>query len=167
MNSERGFGEIRRVVTGFDENNKSVVKSDTILEPTLRGKNMFSTIWASDSSPANVLDSRDGRDIPLNGLTVPNGTVIRYIDCVPGGKTPLHLTRSLDYVIVLSGELRLLLDDGSETILKAGDTVVNRGISHAWAVAEGTEHAKAVFIHIDAEKFKVGDLEVDGDVYIK
>jgi hypothetical protein len=76
--------------------------------------------------------------------------------------TPFHATRSLDYAILIAGEVELLLDDGSVTKLQTpGDVVVQRGTSHAWRIPEG-KRARMLFIHTDAEKFNIGDTEVDG-----
>jgi quercetin dioxygenase-like cupin family protein len=62
----------------------------------------------------------------------PGGTIIRVVDLAPGSVSPMHRTESVDYGIVLSGEVHLVLDDGSETRLVAGDVVVQRGTDHAW-----------------------------------
>jgi hypothetical protein len=80
------------------------------------------------------------------------GHLLRILDVYPlrdGGKrTVMHRTRTLDYVIVIEGELALILDD-SEVILKPGDVVVQRGTDHAWENRSGTI-ARAAFFHIDA-----------------
>jgi uncharacterized cupin superfamily protein len=60
----------------------------------------------------------------------------------------MHRTRTLDYVVVIEGELVLILDD-SEVILKPGDVVVQRGTDHAWENRSATI-ARAAFFHIDA-----------------
>ncbi|MGO9930770.1 MAG: cupin domain-containing protein [Steroidobacteraceae bacterium] len=60
----------------------------------------------------------------------------------------MHRTRTLDYVVVIEGELVLILDD-SEVTLKQGDVVVQRGTDHAWENRSGTI-ARAAFFHIDA-----------------
>jgi hypothetical protein len=81
-----------------------------------------------------------------------SGHLIRVIDIYPpamGGKrTVMHRTRTLDYVVVIEGEVVLLLDD-SETILGKGDVVVQRGTNHAW---ENRSDAvvRMAFFHIDA-----------------
>ena len=60
----------------------------------------------------------------------------------------MHRTRTLDYVVLVEGELVLILDDG-EVILKPGDVVVQRGTDHAWENRSDTI-ARAAFFHIDA-----------------
>jgi uncharacterized cupin superfamily protein len=60
----------------------------------------------------------------------------------------MHRTRTLDYVVMIEGELVLILDD-SEVILKPGDVVVQRGTDHAWENRSDTI-ARAAFFHSDA-----------------
>ena len=60
----------------------------------------------------------------------------------------MHRTKTLDYVVVIEGEMVLILDD-SEVTLKPGDVVVQRGTDHAWE--NRGDAARAAFFHIDAE----------------
>ena len=164
--SARKPGEVRRIVTGFNAEAKSVIVKDTVLQPTDRKGNWFNEIWTTTTSPADVKDPIDGRDNILHGLTMPDGTVIRYVDCKPG-TTPMHMTRSLDYAFLIEGEMELLLDDGSVTVLDTpGDVVVQRGTNHAWRTPEG-KRAKMMFMHIDAKKFYVNDIVVNGTGFRK
>jgi uncharacterized cupin superfamily protein len=61
----------------------------------------------------------------------------------------MHRTESIDYGIVVFGEITLILDDGSETHLKAGDVVVQRGTDHAWENRSPTQPARMAFILLD------------------
>jgi uncharacterized cupin superfamily protein len=78
---------------------------------------------------------------------------LRILEVYPlkaGGKrTVMHRTQTLDYVVVIEGELVLLLDD-SEVTLKQGDVVVQRGTNHAWE-NRSDKVARAAFFHIDAQ----------------
>ena len=83
------------------------------------------------------------------------GTKIRINEFAPGFlneaglQSPVHRTESVDYGIVLEGEITLVLDN-SEVTLRAGDVVVQRGTDHAWA-NRGDTVAKVVFVLIDGE----------------
>jgi quercetin dioxygenase-like cupin family protein len=66
----------------------------------------------------------------------------------PGAESPLHRTETVDVGIVLDGETWLLLDDGSETLVKPGDAVVQRGTMHAWA-NRSDQPVRMVFVMID------------------
>jgi hypothetical protein len=61
----------------------------------------------------------------------------------------MHRTESIDYGIVLQGELTLILDEG-ETVVRAGDIVIQRGTNHGWANRSG-EMCRIAFILIDGE----------------
>jgi quercetin dioxygenase-like cupin family protein len=89
-------------------------------------------------------------DPTLDALTVPpapGGTKIRINEFPPGVVSPVHRTQSVDYGIVLSGEVVLVLDD-AETVLRAGDVVVQRGTSHRWENRSGGT-ARMAFILVD------------------
>jgi quercetin dioxygenase-like cupin family protein len=62
----------------------------------------------------------------------------------------MHRTRTVDYAIVMAGEIDMLLDD-SEIHLKAGDVLVQQGTNHAW-VNRGTEPCRIAFVLIDAKE---------------
>jgi len=75
-------------------------------------------------------------------------------DIQPGNTPVMHRTETLDYVLVLSGEIDMQLDD-STTRLKAGDIVIQRGTNHAW-INRGTEVARIAFILVDAKPLGIG-----------
>ena len=151
----------RRVVTGHDESGRSVVLSDG-MPPNVRDKGTgvdFIEIWNTGATPAPI----SAREVePTDGpLRVPPpalGTRIRLNDFHPGhiqnlpqradGRHPMmHRTRSIDYGIVLEGELYMILDD-DEVLLRAGDVVVQRGTDHAWE-NRSDRVARMAFILID------------------
>ncbi|HEY6904346.1 MAG TPA: cupin domain-containing protein [Candidatus Acidoferrales bacterium] len=132
----------RRVVTGHDKSGKSIVLSDGLppieLKFPERGVAFFE-IWSTSASPAPLSAAEPEPTHELVELAPKSrGTVIRILDFLPGfskegsGAQPfVHRTETVDYGIVLEGEIFLLLDD-SEVHLKAGDIVVQRGTDHAW-----------------------------------
>jgi quercetin dioxygenase-like cupin family protein len=140
----------RRVVTGHDERGVSVFTSDAPV-PVVRiapDGAYFCEIWSTDAMPAPIAATED--DPTQGALTVPpspNGTKIRINEFPPGATSPVHRTQSVDYGIVLSGEVVLVLDD-SETVLRAGDVAVQRGTNHRWE-NRTAEAARMAFILID------------------
>ena len=62
----------------------------------------------------------------------------------------MHTTETVDYVVILKGEVYLILDD-TEHLLKAGDVVVQRGTNHAWS-NRGTESCILIGMLIDARQ---------------
>src|SRR5277367_2897506 len=135
----------RRVVTGHDAVGKSVVLSDG-MPPNVRDKGTgvdFLEIWNTVGAPASLeAEEPEPTDGPLNVPPPRIGSKIRLNDFYPGhvrklplradGRHPMmHRTRSVDYGIVLEGEIYMILDD-QEVLLRAGDVVVQRGTDHAW-----------------------------------
>lgn len=133
----------RRVVTGHTPEGVSVVVSDGIV-PVHRYMPQdgvgFYEIWQTEQTPAPIL-AVEPNEPTERTLRVPpesNGTKIRINEFFPGNvnefgrQSPVHRTESIDYGIVLEGEIVLILDD-SEVTLRAGDVVVQRGTDHAWA----------------------------------
>jgi mannose-6-phosphate isomerase-like protein (cupin superfamily) len=148
----------RRVVTGHDPLGKSVVLSDgpPPQHHPMHGLGVgadFHELWSdADTIPELTSDvAQEPNERPFTIMPAA-GHLLRILDVYPlkeGGKrTVMHRTRTLDYVVVIEGELVLILDD-SEISLKPGDVVVQRGTHHAWENRSATI-ARAAFFHIDA-----------------
>jgi len=149
----------RRVVTGHDENGKSIVVSDGLppqnhpMQGSAIGADFFE-MW-SDSDVVPQLTSIPATEPNGRPFTImpAKGHLFRVIDIYPpqmGGKrTVMHRTRTLDYAVVIEGEVVLILED-SEVILKTSDVVVQRGTNHAWENRTG-KVARMVFFHTQAD----------------
>ena len=140
----------RRIVTGHDAEGRSVVLSDAPTGPHAIDGFVFHELWSTTATPAPVVpcEARDPTDRPLVVSPAANGTLIRIVDFEPRARSPLHRTETVDYGIVLAGEVALVLDDGSETPLRPGDVVVQRGTDHAWLNATD-EPARMAFVLVD------------------
>jgi quercetin dioxygenase-like cupin family protein len=147
----------RRIVTGHTADGRSVVLSDAPVPHTrsLPGAS-FDEVWSVDSVPAVLGLSPAGEptsDSPRIARGSGTGNLIRVIEFAPesegGRRSPMHRTRTIDYGIVLEGEIVLILSD-SEVLLRAGDVVVQRATDHAWENRSGRP-AKMVFVLLDAE----------------
>jgi naringenin degradation protein FdeH len=114
----------------------------------------FFEIW-NTPRPVPELTSAEGREPAEREFTImpATGHLLRIIDIYPpraGGKrTVMHRTQTLDYAVVIEGEVVLLLDD-SEVTLKKSDVVVQRGTNHAWE-NRSDKLARLAFFHISAE----------------
>jgi mannose-6-phosphate isomerase-like protein (cupin superfamily) len=147
----------RRVVTGHDSNGKSVVLSDgpPPQHHSMHGADVgadFFELW-SCPQPVPVLSAAEPEPNERAFTIMPvSGHLLRIIEIYPpsqGGKrTVMHRTSTLDYVVVISGEVILVLDD-SEVTLRPGDVVVQRGTDHAWENRSAAP-ARMAFFHIDA-----------------
>ncbi len=100
----------------------------------------------------NSVEAREPNEREFTIMPVA-GHLLRILEVYPpkagGRRTVMHRTQTLDYVVMLEGELVLLLDD-SEVSLQEGDVVVQRGTNHAWE-NRSDKLARAAFFHIDAQ----------------
>ncbi|GAW17497.1 hypothetical protein ANO14919_069540 [Xylariales sp. No.14919] len=97
------------------------------------------------------------------GLATKSGTVCRMVDFGPGYVCMMHRTQSLDFGVVVEGEIDLILDDGSSTRLKRGDIAVQRATIHAWGNPSKTEWARMVFVLQDTKPLIVNGLRYGED----
>src|SRR6266404_1766070 len=142
--------QVRRVVTGHDANGRAVVKIDEV------SKNIFSgrpgatacVVWTTESFPVNNTGDAD-EGLRKVGTTLKNGTVFRIVEFAPGVAPRNHRTDSIDYAVVLSGEIDMELDEGRVVTLRAGDVLVQRGTIHNW-VNRSNAPCVVVFVLIDA-----------------
>lgn len=142
----------RRVVTGHDDAGHSVILSDAAppITRTAPDGALFHELWATDEMPAPLAAAEP--DPTERSLTVPpsaHGTKIRVNEFPPGTVSPTHRTQSVDYGIVLAGEVTLVVGE-TETVLRPGDVVVQRGTDHRWE-NRGTESARMVFVLVSGQ----------------
>jgi quercetin dioxygenase-like cupin family protein len=149
------MSKIRRIVTGHDETGSAVFRSDDVFETKVvpSGDAAMATIWTTATVPADLNDETDGRERNA-GTTLTGGSVIRIVEMLPGGQSPMHRTNSIDYGIVLSGRLELELDEGRTTLLGPGDIVVQRGTMHRWRNPSESEICRIAFILIEAPPYR-------------
>jgi quercetin dioxygenase-like cupin family protein len=123
--------QIRRVVTGHDASGKAIVTIDDVLPGvTMRQGVSACVAWTSEGFPVDN-DGTADEGKRKTGTTHDNGTVFRIIEFAPGNGGRNHRTDSVDYAVILSGEIDMDLD-GAEVHLKAGDVIVQRGTIHNW-----------------------------------
>lgn len=155
--------KFRRVVTRHDTEGKAVVDIDEVVEqlsPLRPGANA-AVVWTTKGFPVDNNDDTDGSTRKV-GTSEPDGTVFRVIEYEPGVAPRNHRTLSMDYAVVISGEICMQLDD-TEVVLKAGDVLVQRGTIHNW-VNRGPDSCVIAFVLIDARPVQAasGILEPTG-----
>jgi quercetin dioxygenase-like cupin family protein len=140
----------RRIVTGHDASGRSVVLSDAPTPKTLDiGTAAFHEVWITDHMPVDIEASQpEPTDRPVRTPPPAEGVGVRFTEMAPGGASPMHRTETVDVGVVLEGETWLLLDDGSETLCRPGDAVVQRGTNHAWE-NRSDRPVRMVFVMID------------------
>jgi quercetin dioxygenase-like cupin family protein len=167
---------VRRVVTGHDRDGKAIVLADGAAPNVrLRSSGIVSTLaWVADETPVDISGAADRADRELGVAPPAMGSILRIVDFPPVAGAPevdhatitremglathpgtalprhafTHRTRSIDYAIVLEGEIDMLLDD-AEVHLAAGDILIQQGTNHAW-VNNSTATCRIAFVLIDA-----------------
>lgn len=144
----------RRVVTGHDDSGRPVIVSDAKipLERIAIGGADLGLLWTTTNFPVDNNDRTDGRDRDA-GLTLHGGTVLRIGDLLPGMVSPMHRSNSIDYGVVLSGQVELELEGGEIVLLDPGDVVVQRGTLHAWRNPSATQVARILWVLIEAKPY--------------
>ena len=169
--------DVRRVVTGLDDRNHAVVLFDSLI-PVKKDSPVISStnFWITDSTPPS-LTKQETANRPIGVSPPDNGTKFRLVEFAPlspevEAKLPpamimkgvahapekgipvkhpmMHRTRSLDYAVILSGEIDMMLDDTS-VHLKQGDVIVQQATNHGW-VNHGTQPCRILFVLMDSKE---------------
>lgn len=121
--------KIRRVVTDHDAKGRSTV--------------------SIDEQCSNVISRRPGHQSCV-AFTGPDGTIFRIVRYEPGVAPRNHRTATIDYAVVMSGEIDMRLDDGVVVRLRAGDTLVQQATLHDW-INNGKEPCVIAFVLVPAK----------------
>ncbi|KAM5346500.1 hypothetical protein ACJ41O_009505 [Fusarium nematophilum] len=158
MSTHTQSTETRLVRTAHTEDGTSVFASDSLLTPF--------TPFGPQHSSFTIFDSR--QSVPVNNTDAipsfsdtlprcpPEGAIFCMTQIQPGGSAPMHRTVSLDYCVVMSGEIVLALDGGEEKTVRRGEVIVQQGVNHRW-VNRGDVPCQMVFVMIGAEKIVMKD----------
>ena len=156
---EREAPRIRRIVTGHDAEGRAVLWRDgAATNHKFPGGKVSSTLmWVTDAAPADLLTDTDAGDRVLGTAPPPGGTRFTVMEFQPGHAVHgMHRTDTVDYVVCLSGEIDMDLDEGSVT-MRAGDIMVQRGTNHAW-VNRGTVPARLAVVLVDGGPKRPGSV---------
>ena len=167
------FPPFRCVITGHSSSTgKAVIESDAALHPVdptgrLPSVNVYRTsglVASNQGRSPSIGELQEDRGLARLPHETPTATTVRVLDFPPGIETPLHRTVSLDLGIILKGELVLILEDGFETTVRAGEMIVQRGTIHAWRNPSKEHPCRAIAVVMPAEKVKVGNEELEAKV---
>jgi quercetin dioxygenase-like cupin family protein len=142
---------LRRIVTGFEDDGEPIVLIDDSPPAAVDTEQARAwELWIAADTPPDLRGRVDPTAAPWAlEPPGPRGSLFRLIEFLPGGSSGMHSTASLDYVVILSGEITL--STGGETyLLGPGDVVVQRGAPHDWT-NHGSESCFAAAILISAE----------------
>jgi quercetin dioxygenase-like cupin family protein len=138
------------VVTGHDAQGRARVAIDEVCRNVIsrRPNHASCVVWSTGAFPADNGDERDGAAREV-ATTDQNGTVFRIVEYAPGVAPRNHRTESIDYAVVLAGEIDMELE-GETVRLRAGDVLVQRGTVHNW-VNRGTGPCVIAFVLVAAK----------------
>ncbi|KAJ5984578.1 hypothetical protein N7481_006677 [Penicillium waksmanii] len=164
---------LNRFITTHDESGKAIFSTDLSEEmpvQSIADGADFSLAYTSSHFPAQLDNNTDVEEYNAYlttppGITISTGNVCRIVDMPPGALSPMHRTVSLDYGVVLEGEVELVLDSGETRLLKRGDVAVQRGTNHAWrnvtpdVVVDGEripQWGRMLYVLSPAQPMKIG-----------
>ena len=126
---------VNRFVVGPDAQNRSAVLHRG-LAGVRSGEGFWSaTLWATQECPVNNTIEGDRAQTPALGTSLqplPNGLICRALEIGPGAGFPMHHTDTLDCLTCVRGEIYLVTET-DEALMRPGDTVIIRGVNHAWS----------------------------------
>jgi hypothetical protein len=135
---------VRVIVTANNEQGKSYVLADKRVTRGGDASEIFGTTFqnpfGTGTGPLSGVGEKQAT-LPSSGLLKdppPGGSRLAYVGSMPPGsqtrddKSGWHITATIDYVLMLGGEVTMYLDEGDGVVLHAGDVVIQRNTHHAW-----------------------------------
>ena len=140
-------------LTGHNNEGKAIIHSKNPVEwksydeDKLSMREAFTTSFPADlNNDADVEDHKKKMESGKLGLVSGGGTVLRYVDFAPDYECMMHRTQSVDYGIVIEGQVESVLDSGEIQLMQRGDVMVQRATMHAWRNPSKTEWARMIFV---------------------
>ena len=156
---------VRRIVTGHDASGKAVVwlDGDATNHKYPDDKVSSTMVWSTDATPTNFLGSADECNRVLGTNPPPGGSRFTVMEFQPGNELHgLHRTDTVDYVICISGEMTMVLDDDKTVTMHPGDIMIQRGTNHGW-VNKGSVPCRLAVVLIDGTPKRVGSITGAGN----
>lgn len=161
-----------RYITSHNETGQAIVHSEgpgswVPFEDKTLG---FSIAYTTSEFPVNLNNDADlekHNEVLQTGnlgLVNPGGTVCRVVDFSPNLPGIMHRTQSLDYGIVLEGEIEMVLDSGETRLLGKGDIAVQRATMHTWRNPSSTQWARMLFVLQHCQPVVVGESALREDL---
>lgn len=159
---------VRRVITGHDLNEVGCVIRDDMAHNTRSSRPLSAStlVWSTDAMPVPMplgdnIDDMGART--LGSQPPPAGTRFIVMDFLPGASGAMHRTDTIDFIVVIEGEIDMDMELSTVT-LRVGDTMVQRGTFHSW-VNRSQARARIAITLVDGERLGIGR-PVEGGRYI-
>jgi quercetin dioxygenase-like cupin family protein len=171
MADEETVRPVKRFITTHNSEGKAVFSSaipEQAAFQVLPDGAGFFLGYATSTFPVELSSDTDIQNYSsylsnLPGITIPGGTVMRVVNMLPGATSPMHRTVSLDYGVVIEGEVELVLDSGETRRMGPGDMAVQRGTNHAWRNMSETKWARMLYVLQEARPIVVEGRELEED----
>jgi quercetin dioxygenase-like cupin family protein len=167
------IGKPNRYITTHNDEGKAVfsqVFDEALATYEIPGM-LFYEAYKTFQAPVNMTDEADIKAIQSHAadegtisFPKPGATILRYCDWPPGGSSPLHRHETMDFGILVHGEMEAIMDSGETRLLKVGDCIVQRNTLHAWRNPSATEFARVIFVIQGCPPVKVGGKEMHQDL---
>ncbi|KAI1617010.1 cupin domain-containing protein [Exophiala viscosa] len=175
MAEETGLPPNHRYITTHTSNGASVfldsIPADVPTQPIREDVN-FQLMYTTSEFPTDMNGDADVKRYQQflqgekPGLTIKRGSVLRVVNFAPdlnGEAAIMHRTVSIDYGIVVAGEIEASLDSGQKRLLSPGDIVIQRGTNHSWRNASTIKWARMVFVLQDALPIQISSTTLGED----
>lgn len=165
---------VTRHITGHNAEGKAVIywSSPGEWESFEANDMAFDVVYTTSQFPADLNDDADvvAHEKVMKsgqlGLVRPRGTVCRIVDFAPNNRCVVHRTQSLDYGIVLEGQVQMVLEEGEPVLMQRGDVAVQRATMHGWRNPSETEWARMIFVLQDCLPLTIGEKEIKEELGI-
>lgn len=157
---------VKRYITTHDSNGNAIWDTSLPLEVNSNRNGGFTvhSSWVNENSPADFNDDKDLKSYKENlvekDLFPASGSVLRVVDFWPGFPAIMHRTGSVDYGVVIEGEVDCVLDNGEARTFKRGDIIIQRGTNHGWRNT-GKEIARVCFTMLPTPPVKIQGEELE------
>lgn len=163
---------LKRFITTNNESGKAVLSNEIPPPATWTSAGAAANFFLGYCTTSFPVDLASNTDIETYnsflssppGLVIHGGSVLRIVDMAPGMISPMHRTTSLDYGVVLEGNVELVLDGGDKVVLHRGDTCVQRATNHAWRNTSETEWARMLYVLVEAKPSVVDGMVLGEDL---
>ncbi|OKL62538.1 hypothetical protein UA08_02153 [Talaromyces atroroseus] len=171
----KGYPRVHRYITTHNREGEAIFLSGSQVPECAPFRSCgedgeIALLYATDTFPVECHNEVDVAvyDSYLHtppGMTPGHGTMLRVIDMQPLKETPMHRTVTVDYSVVLEGEVDLVLDSGQKRTLRQGDVSIQRGTAHSFRNRSDTKWCRLLFVFMPMQQLIIGGKKMEEEWY--